>query len=206
MLKSTYPDTSHTFRLPYWDWRLEIQRKTGISPFTADRLGLTVTDSNNKPQVTGDLFRNEWITICWLTNMDENVAAPLCNPNDINGQPLLQRCPHISGRNPCALDNEDWPTVKDVNDALGKSTYDASDFSRYANSGFRNFLEGFVPNVTSDECDKDRFCNTDEGRTLLRKLHNTVSLCQISVHITAKVDKRKTIELQKLMSNRYVCQ
>ena len=181
MLKPTRPDTYHTFRLPYWDWRREIQKSTvPFTPFTRARLG-TVTNNNNLPQVTGDLFdRNEWRTICWFNNINEdNNPAPVCDPSDVNGQRLLQRCPllQISDRNPCDPDNEDWPTVKDVNDALGKSTYDVRNFDRYTNAGFRNFLEGFVP-VTRDECENDRFCDTDkENRSILRKLHNTVSFC-----------------------------
>ena len=177
MLKSTRPNTYQEFRLPYWDWRQENQRSTGISLFTADRLGLTVTDSrfNNTPQVTGDLFTNEnpWRTICWFCKMNKSIPEPLCNPNDVNGR-VLQRCPQISGRNPCALDNKDWPTIDDVNYALGKSTYDASNFNKYTNKGFRNFLEGFVP-ATRDECTDNRFCDT--GDFIARKLHNTVSLC-----------------------------
>ena len=175
MLKPTRPDTYHTFRLPYWDWRREIQKRDGISPFTAARLG--AVEENNTSQVTGDIFRN-WNTVCWFSEMNESISEPLCNPNDINGQRQLQRCPRsrVSGQyiDPCAVDNEDWPTVKDVNDALGKSTYDASNFSRYTNEGFRNFLEGFVP-VTTDECNDNKFCDTDDD--ILRKLHNTVSLC-----------------------------
>ena len=43
MLKSMGHRDYHTFRLPYWDWRIDIQRSTGILAedlFTENRMGL----------------------------------------------------------------------------------------------------------------------------------------------------------------------
>ena len=42
MLKSMNQSDYYTFRIPYWDWRKEMQTEAN-SPFQPDRLGKTMT-------------------------------------------------------------------------------------------------------------------------------------------------------------------
>ena len=59
MLKSMGQVDYHTFRLPYWDWRIEIQwSSNGILSedlFTANRLGET-RNISGFPHVFGDII------------------------------------------------------------------------------------------------------------------------------------------------------
>ena len=166
MLKSSGQNDYHNFRLSYWDWRNTIQTEEN-SPFKVNRLGNTVME-DNMPIVKGDLFNNGWNTFCWSTDSDiGRNATPVCDPT-FNTQ-RLQRCPFPSK---CAVDSINWPSIKDVNDALGKNIYDTSPFSPRSSEGFRNFFEGFLK---VDDCVEDALCDTDDDAvSLSRKLHNTV--------------------------------
>ena len=100
MLQSIGRDNYHSFRLPYWDWRVEIQKSTGMSVeelFTEKRFGAT-QNVNGFPRVVGDIVElNGWNSLCVQANS-------VCDPN-INTGPL-QRCP-FTGNNPCSSDNPD---------------------------------------------------------------------------------------------------
>ncbi|XP_065895941.1 tyrosinase-like [Dysidea avara] len=103
MLKSMGHRDYHTFRLPYWDWRIDIQRSTGILAedlFTENRMGAT-RNVSGFPRVFGDIVGDGWDTICW------NTFFQICDPN-VNTGPL-QRCP-FTGTDPCNSNNPDWPT------------------------------------------------------------------------------------------------
>ena len=95
MLKSMGHSNYHSFRLPYWDWRIEIQNSTGIRVediFTEKRFGAT-QNVNGFPRVVGDIVGPDgWDTLCSQTNFQ------LCDPNISTGP--LQRCP-FTGTNPC---------------------------------------------------------------------------------------------------------
>ena len=112
----------YTFRLPYWDWRIEIQKSFGVSSeelFTENRLG-TTRNVSGFPRVFGTLYEDGWETICWLQ------LQQICDPR-INTGPL-QCCP-FTGTDPCNSSNPDWPTVQDVIDALDVDMYDAPPYS-----------------------------------------------------------------------------
>ena len=69
MLKSRGHMDYHTFRLPYWDRRIEIQRSIGILAedlFTEKKLGAT-RNVSGFPRVFGDIVGDVWDTICWDT-------------------------------------------------------------------------------------------------------------------------------------------
>jgi hypothetical protein len=202
MLKETQPNTYHTFRLHYWDWRKE-QQTSENSPFVSDRLGVTTDNGSvqfmiNRHRVTTvngsvriDLVRSTigWETRCW------NVKPQICNPNVNTGS--LRRCPiPDSGEDPCRYDNPLWPTINDVNNAVGMSSYDGSTYDKFSTSGFRNYMEGFdvLTDDQAGQCaenvlcacetgDPKHLCRSDRGsqasRPITRLLHNSVSQSNI---------------------------
>ena len=173
MLKANGSANYHTFRAPYWDWRREIQISRGDSIFTRDRLGESVI-MNGLPVVTGDLFEPQWDTVCWFGESRGLSPPPnnLCNPMDNTG-PLL-RCPTVNGTNPCDIPNPNWPTLKDVENALNKPTFDSAPYDKTADrNSFRNFMEGFE---TVDSCINELCTEFGDTGFLQRYLHNTVSM------------------------------
>ena len=141
----------HTFRLPYWDWRAEIQKSTGIPAedlFTEQRFGATQNISGY-PRVVGDIIGPDgWESLCIDTPFE------VCDPNIDTGP--LQRCP-FTGNNPCSSDNPDWPTIQEVNDALAIGTYDSSPYNLFSRDGYRPFIDF---DITDDyeECRNNRMC------------------------------------------------
>lgn len=129
------------FRLPYWDWRIEMQRSSeGVSSeelFREDRLGAT-RNVSGFPRVFGALFDN-WDTMCWL------LPGDICDPRVSTG--LLQRCP-FTGTDPCSSNNPDWPTDQDVQNALSFDVFDVPNYNLFSPAGFRNFVDA---NISFDE-------------------------------------------------------
>ena len=180
MLKETRPDTYHTFRLHYWDWRKEMQTDAN-SPFMDDRLGSTMYSTNGTPIVQGTLRANNWMTRCWMLE-----AGLICDPNNDTG--CLQRCPLTQGMNACRIDNPGWPSIDHVNSAVGMGSYDGGTYNKLSTSGFRNFMEGF--NVLSNNdagrqsCSNDQLCMCEDelpqcngsqpSQPIARLLHNSV--------------------------------
>ena len=151
MLQSMGRDDYHSFRLPYWDWRVEIQRGDGMPVeelFTESRFGATDYDSGF-PRVVGDIVGpNGWDTLCaYLRNQ-------ICDPND-KTRPL-QRCP-FTGTNTCHSSNPDWPTIQEVNYAISISTYDSPPYNVLSKTGFRPFID-FDVHDDLEECRNDRMC------------------------------------------------
>ena len=188
MLKSMEQNDYYTFRIPYWDWRKEMQTDNN-SPFHFDRLGKT-TNINGLPVVQGgEVFPSSWDTICWEKTMDKSHAV--CNPEIKTGQ--LQRCPFTD--EPCSIHNPIWPSDKEVQAVLSLKSYDASPFSEKSLDSFRNQLEGFKPlsNDSIQTCRNDRLClcsigdimcaeskndtvtSIQPGDPIQRLLHNSVS-------------------------------
>lgn len=184
MLKVMSDPNYHRFRLHYWDWR---GGKRADEIFRRDRLG-----QNDRGQVSGDLFDDGWNTICWYQT--PNLMGTTCNPNIGTGP--LRRCPLLeSDPDPCRNNNPNWPTSTDVTDAISKSDYDSQSYNKWTSSkSFRSFMEGFVSDVTVEECKMNDLCMCDingeesvencnrmqlsQGETrrqLQRRLHNTVS-------------------------------
>ena len=161
----------HLFRLPYWDWRDPSQREI---LFERDRLGANVNGS-----VEGDLFGENWKTVCWVdTSSEVNAPIPICNPTIPDGQ-NLRRCPSDDH---CDKDHPNWPSYEDVDKAVSIDSYDTSPYNRFVtdtDESFRNYMEGFITALGS-ECDKDdTLCSVHlyqgQNYTVTRKLHNTVS-------------------------------
>ena len=150
MLQSIGRDNYHSFRLPYWDWRVEIQKSTGMSVeelFTEKRFGAT-QNVNGFPRVVGDIVKpNGWNSLCVQANS-------VCNPN-INTGPL-QRC-LFTGNNPCSSDNPDWPTIKEVNDKLTIDHFDSFPYNLLSRSGYRVSVDYYIHD-NLDECRIDRMC------------------------------------------------
>ena len=184
MLKSMGHVNYHTFRLPYWDWRIEIQRSSGILSddlFTENRLGKT-RNVSGFPCVFGDIVGDGWDTICWQT------FFKICDPN-VNTGPL-QRCP-FTGTDPCNNNNPDWPTSQQVNDAMAFDNYDASPYNLLSQKSFRSFVDHRIHfNIT--ECRTDRMCvcapsfDPQCGKAseiaLTKQMHSSVSM----IHVTKR--------------------
>ena len=179
-------DDYYTFRIPYWDWRKEMQTDTN-SPFQLDRLGKTM-NINGLPLVQGgEIFPSSWNTICWEKTPPEDKSYDICNPRIQTGQ--LQRCPFTD--EPCSSHNPLWPSDKDVQTVLSIKSYDTSPFSQKSRNSFRNQLEGFKPlsNGSIQSCRNDKLClcstgnisctesknGSQSGDPIQRLLHNSVS-------------------------------
>ena len=140
----------HTFRIPYWDWRSEIQTTFGVSSeelFIESRLGAT-RNVGGFPRVFGDLVEGGWDTACWLQ------PVVICDPN-VNTGPL-QRCP-FTGTDPCSSSNPDWPDLQDVNDALSFEDYDVPTYDVASPDGFRSFID-FEVGLDIEACRSNRMC------------------------------------------------
>ena len=123
--------------------------------------------------VTGDIFET-WHTICWEDISNQTFPIAICNPNTKTSE-SLRRCPIPTL---CSKTNKNWPSVKDVDDAISIKSYDESPYNRYVkgtDSSYRNFMEGFIVEDGSD-CGDDTMCTPDKTRgvTVRRKIHNSV--------------------------------
>jgi len=151
MLKSLGHANYYSYRLPYWDWRVEIQKSTGIPVeelFIESRFGATKNVSGF-PRVVGDMYGPDgWESLC------SRLFGEVCNPNIKTGP--LQRCP-FTGNNPCNSNNPDWPTIKQVNDALAIDTYDSPPYNISSKTGYRAFVD-FDIHDDLEECRNDRLC------------------------------------------------
>ena len=120
--------------------------------------------------VDGDLF-DTWKTRCWKDPKD-NSFRNICNP--MIDTYTLRRCPNYTL---CMKDNPNWPSEEDVDEAVSIPCYDASPYNRSVKdrmASFRNFMEGFV--AQERVCKpNDSMCDTNEGESITRKLHNSVS-------------------------------
>ena len=151
ILKSEGHPNYYSFSLPYWDWRIEIQKSTGIPAeelFTESKLGAT-KNVNGFPEVVGEIVgENGWESLCYQT------YSQICDPA-VNIGPL-RRCP-FTGNNPCSSDNPDWPTIQQVNDAIAINTYDEHPYNLKTRGGYRASIDF---NITDnlEECHDDRMC------------------------------------------------
>lgn len=184
MLKSMNQSDYYTFRIPYWDWRKEMQTDAN-SPFQLDRLGKTINITDLPIVQGGETFPSSWNTVCWEK---VNQSHDICDPQIKTGQ--LQRCPFTD--EPCSSRNQLWPSDKVVQNALALKSYDASPFSEKSLNSFRNLLEGFKPlsNDSIQSCKKNKLClcaigdqtcsesknGIQPGDPIQRLLHNSVSI------------------------------
>ena len=150
-LKSMGDPEYYLFRLPYWDWRQEIQVSSGISSnnlFTERRLGATI-NVGGFPHVNGTIIGGGWDTMCWLT------LNQICDPRVSTGP--LQRCP-FTGTDPCNTSNPDWSTIADVNEAINTENYDSPPYNLLSFSGYRSLVDFRIGTETIEECREDRMC------------------------------------------------
>ena len=141
----------HKFRLPYWDWRGEIQRSYGLPSeelFTFNRLGET-RNVSNRPVVFGDLVGDDWNTVCL------GQLGVFCDPNNALGP--LQRCPFTDDPNLCHSSNPDWPTMQEVNEVLVFDNYAVPPFSIFPANSLRAHIDFFTPS-NIEECREDIYC------------------------------------------------
>lgn len=150
-LKSMRDPNYHSFRLPYWDWRAEIQKSTGIPAeklFTRRKLGATIYNAGF-PRVVGNIVApTGWSTLC------VGAHTKTCNPKKKTG--ALKRCPFTRKR-PCNSNNPDWDTIKQINDLLAINIYDSPPYNLYSRKGFRAFVDFYIHD-DFEECRKDRMC------------------------------------------------
>ena len=151
ILKNKGDNDYHTFRLPYWDWRVEIQKGIGIPVeelFTESRFGSTKNVSGF-PRVVGDIVEPDgWDSVC------VQVPFAICDPNNNTGP--LQRCP-FTGTDPCNSSNPDWATIQLVNDALAIGIYDTPPYNILSLKGYRAFID-FDISRDVESCGNDRMC------------------------------------------------
>ncbi len=180
MLQAMGRPDYHMFRLPYWDWRIEMQNSSiGINSdelLSETRLGAT-RNVNGFPRVFGDLVEGGWDTICWLQ------PGTICNPRESTGP--LQRCP-FTGTNPCSSSNPDWPTRKDVENALSLEVYDAPPNNLLSTDGFRNFVDA---NVTQDveACRQNRMCQCIPGGPTCPPVEGNTPVLAVAFQMHARV-------------------
>lgn len=180
MLKRLGRSDYHTFRLPYWDWRKEIQQGSGVAIedlLVRDRLGFTDYTSG-VPVVSGTLV-DGWETLCALTPIQ------ICNPNLSTGP--VKRCPFPDR---CISSNSDWPMLQRVNRAVSFETFDAAPWNLVSADGFRSFID-FEVGSDPEACRNDRMCLctgppgplnincTGSNLTLSVRMHTTVSTSKI---------------------------
>ena len=158
----------HKFRLPYWDWRIEMQNSSiGLSSddlLTEERFGVT-RNVSGYPRVFG-FVEGGWNTTCWLQ------PEIICDPQ-VNTGPL-QRCP-FTGTNPCSSSNPDWPSAKDVEDALNFDSYDAPPYTTLAMDGFRSFMDHYFSDDI-DACRENRVCQCIPGGPLCPVVNENTSV------------------------------
>lgn len=180
MLQSMNQSDYHTFRLPYWDWRSEVQNSFGLKAedlFTANRLGET-RHVGGFPRVFGALYDGGWDTVCWLQ------LGQICDPRTSTGP--LQRCPFV-GEYPCTSGNPDWPSQQQFIDAMAFDIYDAPPYDITSMDGFRSFVD-FKVGTNASECRNIRMCQcvplnpqcngTGPALTLTGQMHFVVSTLQ----------------------------
>lgn len=185
MLKDMGKGDYYKFRIPYWDWRKEVQTETN-SPFKSNRLGKT-TYRDGFPQVQADsgLFDKNWQTICWSkTNQSYNT----CDPRVLTGQ--LQRCP-LNGS--CSSANLIWPSDSEVQMVLSLQEYDTPPYDKTARKSFRNQLEGFKPLCPHElqVCRNNQLCSCDDKLNRRRDPNCTEN----------ETGGQPTIPIQRLLHN-----
>ena len=150
MLQAMGREDYHTFRLPYWDWRSEIQTNYGLTSdtlFSFSRLGETRNVSGH-PVVFGDLIGEGWDTICLAQ------FGPICDQNVSTGP--LQRCP-FTQPDLCSSSNPDWPKMAELNRAMEFDELETPPYNITSIDCMRAYSDfSFVPSI--DQCRSDPYC------------------------------------------------
>ena len=151
MLQAMGREDYHKFRLPYWDWRGEIQNSYGLTSdelFSFHRLGETRNISGH-PVVFGDIIGDGWDTICL-----SKFGVP-CDPN-VNTGPL-QRCP-FTEPNLCRSSNPSWPTMQEVNELLDFDELETPPYNVTSANCMRGQIEFVTSAASVEECRRKNFC------------------------------------------------
>ena len=170
----------HKFRLPYWDWRGEIQRSYGLPSeqlFTFNRFGET-RNVSNRPIVFGDLLRDGWNTVCMDT------PEEICDPSIITF--FLQRCPFTGDPNLCHSSNPDWPTMQEVNELLNINNYAKPPFNIFSVDSFRGVAD-FKLLETIEACREDLYCACIPGGPECDVPNNATSVTKLTGGVHTKV-------------------
>lgn len=179
MLKDMGEEDYHEFRLPYWDWRFEMQKSSIGLPaeylFTENKMGAT-TNINGFPRVTGRIFEN-WDTICW------RLPGEVCDPRVSTGP--LQRCP-FTGTDPCNSDNPDWPTEEEVEYILSQEIYDAPAYNGLTFQGFRTFIDANI-SFDVDSCRTNRMCQCFPGGPFCLVEANPILSVDFKLHSAVRI-------------------
>ena len=180
MLEANGQEDYYKFRLPYWDWRREIQTSYGLPSeelFSFNRLGETRNVSNS-PVVFGDLV-GDWNAVCHATPIQ------ICNPNIPTGP--IQRCPFIGNPILCHSSNPDWPSLKEVNDLFKLEDYAVAPYDLHSANSLRAEVD--LPLVDSvEECRRDVYCTCAIGGPQCEGVPANSSVMKITVGIHGKVN------------------
>jgi hypothetical protein len=177
---------SQDFRLPYWDWRPEIQLSPmGLSAddlFTEERIGATM-HVNGAPHVVGEIYKDNWSSICWLK------LVQICDPRERDGP--VQRCPSTTENlDPCSSTSPYWPTHQDVLNTLSFDNYDSPnyEFNLATESSFRSFADA---NISGDveSCRANRMCECVPGGPLCTPVEGVTSVLAIPWETHGRVSK-----------------
>ena len=179
MLQSLGREDYYKFRLPYWDWRREIQASYGLPSeelFSFNHFGET-RNVSNRPVVFGDLV-GDWTTICHVT------LSAICNPALPTGN--VQRCPFIGNPILCHSSNPDWPSLQEVNLLLKTPFYDTEPFNVFSANSFRDQVD-FNFTLSVEECHEDVYCRCIPGGTKCEDVPANTEVTTATVGVHAKV-------------------
>ena len=178
MLEAMGREDYYKFRLPYWDWRREIQTSYGLPSeelFSFSRFGETRNVSNS-PVVFGDLV-GDWNAVCHAT-------PEICNPNIPTG--YIQRCPFIGNPILCHSSNPDWPSLQEVNELFKLEEYAVEPYDLNSVNSLGAVVD--LPRVSDvEECRRDVYCLCAVGGPLCVGVPDDSSVLKISVGVHGKV-------------------
>lgn len=168
----------YKFRLPYWDWRHEIQTSYGFPSedlFSFNRFGET-RNISNRPVVFGDLVSG-WNAICHDT-------VEICDPNNSSGP--IQRCPFVDNPALCESSNTDWPSIEETNLLFDLPSYSLEPFQGYTPGALRDEID-FPLVATDEECRQDNYCQCVPGGPMCPEVPANVSVLRIRRGVHARV-------------------
>ena len=179
MLQAMGKEDYFKFRLPYWDWRREIQTSYGLPSeelFSFTRFGET-RNVSNRPVVFGDLV-GDWNAVC------HNTPEQICDPNISTGR--VQRCPFIGNPVLCHSSNPDWSSLQEVNELFQLNNYSVPPFNFSAMNGLRDRVD-FNFMLGTEECRQDPYCICIPGGVQCNEVPANTSVIRVTTAVHAKV-------------------
>ena len=179
MLQVTGREDYFKFRLPYWDWRREIQTSYGLPSeelFSFSRFGET-RNVSNQPVVFGDLA-GDWNAVCHATPIQ------ICDPRIPTG--YIQRCPFIGNPILCHSSNPDWPSLQEVNELFKLQDFAVPPYDVLAVNSFSAMVD--LPRVDDvEKCRQDDYCLCAVGGPQCVGVPDNSSVLKIGVGVHGKV-------------------